>query len=279
MNKINAGKLFHTLEKLFISSPFGYRDVVKDTKGNVVAKKGFHAGTDYSANGNSIPTYALEDGIVLNCGKDTTGAKFVYVHYPRLDYVGLYYHLACINVKKNQKVTKDTKIGMIGMTGNATGNHLHFEWCKYKEISKPLNNRTREDFDKYIFPEEEIKPIDNSKKLKYKIGDEVLINGNLYVSSNAEKSTGSIKNKITKITRVVGGTKHPYNTIGDLGWMNEEDIKLYSSEIIYVVKKGDNLSIIANKYNTNWKKIYEDNKEIIGNNPNLIEPGQKLIIR
>lgn len=279
MNKINAEKLFHTLKCIGITSPFGYRNAVIDGKGNVVASKGFHAGTDYSANGNSVPTYALEEGIVLNCGKDTTGAKFVYVHYSRLGYVGLYYHLASISVKKNQKVTKDTKIGMIGMTGNATGNHLHFEWCKYKEISKSINNRTREDFDKYVFPEEEIKPIVNVKKLKYKIGDEVIINGNLYVSSNAERATGSIKNKITKITRVVEGAKHPYNTTGDLGWMNEENIKLYSSEIIYVVKQGDNLSNIAKKYNTTWNKIYEDNEKIIGNNPNLIKTGQKLVIR
>lgn len=46
----------------------------------------------------------------------------------------------------------------------------------------------------------------------------------------------------------------------------------------YIVKKGDNLSKIAKKYNTTWKKIYEKNKAIIGNNPNLIYPGQKLEI-
>lgn len=48
---------------------------------------------------------------------------------------------------------------------------------------------------------------------------------------------------------------------------------------IYIVKKGDTLSSIAKKYNTSWKKIYEDNKSIIGSNPNLIFPGQKLIIK
>ena len=44
------------------------------------------------------------------------------------------------------------------------------------------------------------------------------------------------------------------------------------------VKKGDNLSKIAKKYNTTWKKIYEKNKDVIGSNPNLIYPGQILKI-
>lgn len=49
--------------------------------------------------------------------------------------------------------------------------------------------------------------------------------------------------------------------------------------ITYVVKPGDNLSKIAKAYNTSWHKIYEDNKDVIGKNPNLIYPGQKLIIK
>lgn len=47
----------------------------------------------------------------------------------------------------------------------------------------------------------------------------------------------------------------------------------------YTVQKGDSLSSIAKKYNTTWQKIYEDNKSVIGSNPNLIKPGQQLIIK
>lgn len=61
---------------------------------------------------------------------------------------------------------------------------------------------------------------------KFKIGDEVIINGPLYKSANAAKASGSVKNKKTKITLYAEGTMHPYNTTGYLGWMNEEDIKL-----------------------------------------------------
>ena len=52
------------------------------------------------------------------------------------------------------------------------------------------------------------------------------------------------------------------------------------SHKVYAVKKGDNLSSIAKgKYGkeSQWTKIYEANKSKI-KNPNLIYPGQKLII-
>ena len=65
--------------------------------------------------------------------------------------------------------------------------------------------------------------------MKFKVGDKVIINGNLYYSSNSDKPSGSVSNKVTFITRVVKGAKHPYNTSGDLGWMNESSISYYSS--------------------------------------------------
>jgi nucleoid-associated protein YgaU len=49
----------------------------------------------------------------------------------------------------------------------------------------------------------------------------------------------------------------------------------------YTVKKGDCLWKIAKKYygtGTKWPTIYKSNKKVIGKNPNLIYPGQKLVI-
>ena len=62
---------------------------------------------------------------------------------------------------------------------------------------------------------------------KYNIGDKVVINGALYVSSNAANPSGSVSNKVTNITRKAPGTAHPYNTTGDLGWMDESSISPY----------------------------------------------------
>ncbi len=50
-------------------------------------------------------------------------------------------------------------------------------------------------------------------------------------------------------------------------------------EVTYVVKENDTLSKIATIYNKTWKEIYNWNKEVIGENPDYIIPGQKLIIK
>lgn len=86
---------------------------------------------------------------------------------------------------------------------------------------------------------------------KYNIGDKVVITGNLYVSSDAQKPAGMVSNKVTNITRIEKGAKHPYNTTGDLGWMDEKDISEY---IPQTLKVGDTVKITGtgngNSYGT-----------------------------
>ena len=107
---------------------------------------------------------------------------------------------------------------------------------------------------------------------KFNIGDKVVINGALYKSSNASSASGSVSNKITNITRKASGAAHPYNTTGDLGWMNESSISVYTG-VTYTVKSGDTLSGIAATYGMSWQELYAKNKFVIGNNPNVIKPG------
>lgn len=47
----------------------------------------------------------------------------------------------------------------------------------------------------------------------------------------------------------------------------------------YTVKRGDNLTKIGKKFGLSWKVIYENNKDIIGSNPNIIKVGMVLKIR
>lgn len=82
---------------------------------------------------------------------------------------------------------------------------------------------------------------------KFNIGDKVLINGNLYKSSNAASPAGSVSNKVTNITRYSKGAAHPYNTTGDLGWMNESDIQIYSDTETKVIKKGSKIKFTGTK--------------------------------
>lgn len=78
---------------------------------------------------------------------------------------------------------------------------------------------------------------------KYNIGDEVIINGALYVSSNADKPSGSVSNRKTKITRYAKGSKHPYNTTGDLGWIDESSITLINNYPTGNYKTNANMNV------------------------------------
>jgi len=44
----------------------------------------------------------------------------------------------------------------------------------------------------------------------------------------------------------------------------------------YTVRSGDTLGAIAARHATSWQRLYQANKHIIGGNPDLILPGQKL---
>ena len=82
---------------------------------------------------------------------------------------------------------------------------------------------------------------------KFNIGDRVVINGSLYTSSNAKSPAGSVSNKTTNITRYAAGAAHPYNTTGDLGWMNESDIKLAGSTTTSPIVKGSKVKFTGTK--------------------------------
>ena len=46
----------------------------------------------------------------------------------------------------------------------------------------------------------------------------------------------------------------------------------------YTVKSGDTLSKIGQHHRVAWREIYEANKDVIGDNPDKIHPGQTLRI-
>lgn len=149
MSKVST-LIFHG-EKHWISSPFGYREPF-DTPGGKTSP--FHSGVDYSTNGRKLAQYAVDNGTVLSCGRDTAygGAKYVWVGYPTLGVRMLHYHLDRIKVKKGQTVDKNTLLGYTGKTGKATGIHLHLglkrlcdsEWLDPEKWSKECFNLQEE---------------------------------------------------------------------------------------------------------------------------------------
>ena len=155
----NSQRLLHSADHR-LSSPFGYRTHP------VSGVRSFHNGVDYATNSKKVPCYAVSGGVVKGTGKDQYGALFVYVEFTALQRVGLYYHLDSISVKTGQTVTKDTQVGIVGTTGQSTGIHLHFSWIILNNKSFSYSNADYEDYEIYIFPEE-----DEMEKVYQKVKD------------------------------------------------------------------------------------------------------------
>lgn len=107
-----------------LTSPYGKRETI-NTKGGKTAS--FHSGCDYGTYFRKLPQYAIAEGEIISCGKDSANANtlYIWVKYPSLGVKMLHYHLDRICVKKGQRVTADTLLGYTGKTGKATGIHLH----------------------------------------------------------------------------------------------------------------------------------------------------------
>ncbi len=80
---------------------------------------------------------------------------------------------------------------------------------------------------------------------KFNIGDTVVISGPLYVSSNAATAAGKVSSKVTTITKKNPGSAHPYNTTGDLGWMDESSITKYVAPTPAPLAVGNTVKIIG----------------------------------
>lgn len=85
-----------------------------------------HAGVDYGAP-KGTPVRVVSDGIVEFAGWQNGYGNVVAVKHAG-DRSTLYAHLSRIDVRKGQAVTQGMHIGAVGMTGWATGPHLHFEF-------------------------------------------------------------------------------------------------------------------------------------------------------
>ena len=89
-------------------------------------------------------------------------------------------------------------------------------------------------------------PAPTPVKLKYKEGDKVVLNGNLYYTSTDTTPERSISGVITNITRTAPGAPHPYNFTDDLGWMSEHSVALYQEPKPATLKYKKNDRVIVN---------------------------------
>lgn len=107
------------LEKLRITSPFGYR--TNPVSGNY----GFHTGIDLAAP-EGTPVSSAYSGRVTKSGESEVWGKYILVEHS--DGFETYYcHLNDIYAPEGTVVRSGETLGVVGSTGWSTGPHLHFE--------------------------------------------------------------------------------------------------------------------------------------------------------
>lgn len=101
---------------------------------------GWHTGIDLVCDNDTI--YGTCDGTVTKIGWDNSYGNYITVKAPDGKY-HWYCHLSKVTCKEGQKISRTTKIGVMGSTGNSTGKHLHFEIRnssnKYADNSNPAD--------------------------------------------------------------------------------------------------------------------------------------------
>jgi murein DD-endopeptidase MepM/ murein hydrolase activator NlpD len=110
-----------------VSSHYGMR------KHPIKKKNKFHCGIDLVAL-KSTPVYAAASGVVGKIDRAKGYGNTILLKHSH-KFKTRYAHLKSIIVKEGERVLKGQKIGVQGRSGNATGEHLHFEvWLDNKHI-------------------------------------------------------------------------------------------------------------------------------------------------
>ena len=117
-----------------LSSRFGLRR--NPTAFKLFPKR--HKGVDYAAPGGT-PVYAAGDGTVDKLYVSSSYGNYVRIAHDN-GFQTVYAHLAAFaeGLEEGSVVEKGEQIGAVGMTGSATGNHLHFELVHRGERVDPL---------------------------------------------------------------------------------------------------------------------------------------------
>ena len=256
------------------SSGYEYRDFwYTDASGQRIHVVGWHRAIDITTLGTVV---AIERGKVLSVQKgisgqttSPSGGNSVLLEHGNGSR-SLYCHLdngSNNHINIGQIVEQGEELGTdtIKTTGNSTGLHLHFGIYVDGEYIDPTT---------YLQGIKSLQPyIINTPKPSEII--HVVVSGDtLWAIAKRYLGDGNRYPEIVK-----------YNNIANPNVIfNGQKIKIPNCNVSeptinrYVVKKGDTLSSIAKRYGTTWQQLYEKNKRTIGSNPNLIKPGQELIV-
>lgn len=122
--------IFLPQSRTTMTSPFGSR------KHPLYGETLFHQGADFAASKHA-KIYSSADGNVLEVGSSKSYGNFILIEHGKL-FRTRYAHLSKIYVSGGEKVFQGELIGLQGMSGNATGDHLHFEVIYKSKTIDPM---------------------------------------------------------------------------------------------------------------------------------------------
>ena len=114
----------------WVSSNYGWRN------NPFSGKRTFHNGIDMACP-TGTPIYAAMPGTVIAAGYNATYGNYVTLQH-HSGYQTLYAHMSKILVSNGQHVTTNSRVGLVGNTGQSTGPHLHFTVFKNKSSTNPV---------------------------------------------------------------------------------------------------------------------------------------------
>lgn len=211
-----------------------------------------HAGTDFAGDtGDNV--VSVLDGVVGYVGAG--GGYGNYIEVTHNDgTLSRYAHLEAFNVSEGDTVNAGAVIGFMGSTGNSTGPHLHLEievggekvnpeeWLSENGCDAPRDREVFQDCDDAYDALEEDTLLPEQFPL-------TLLSGEVCEAPTVDLG-------------VVPAEKHNAEPQG-------------ATE--YTVIPGDTLSEIAEAHAIDcWRELFEENRDVVGDNPHLIYPGQVL---
>jgi len=138
----------HTDSASFLRAPLAFRrisSVFGVRKHPILGMWRAHKGTDYAANAGT-PVRSIADGVVIFAGRKGGYGNAIDVRHPN-GFVSRYGHLRGFarGIHAGAHVGIGQTIGYVGMTGLATGPHLHFEILVHGVQRNPSSVLSRTD--------------------------------------------------------------------------------------------------------------------------------------
>lgn len=241
-----------------ITSPYGWR--------RLGGKSDFHPGIDL-VKAHKAPIYAFTGGTVLYAGMGKAGTGLnnygnVVVLKDDNGRAQLYAHLDRVAVKIGDTIKKDELIGYQGNTGDVTGSHLHYE---VREKTSPLYGWSSDPANSTLEP---------TAYLRDFTPQPAPVTSTNYIVKAGDTLSEIAKKYNTTVSIIKAANNISNENLIRIGQVLK--IPNASNPVYYTVKSGDNLTQIANTYNTTIEKLVSMNDI---KNINSLQVGQKLRVK